>query len=66
MDSNSQYFEIMIGNLKEIVDTIIEMNKTILDLDNRIKILETKNNKKEFFDFVEISNDNNDCDFETI
>jgi hypothetical protein len=69
MDSNSQYFEIMVGNLKELVDTIVEMNRTIVEmnrtivnLEKRIKTLETKNNEKECSDFVEISDNN---DFET-
>lgn len=59
MNYSSQYFEIMEDNIREIVNTIMEINKFILSLEERIKILENKNNELS-------KNDNKNLDFDEI
>jgi hypothetical protein len=59
MDCISDEMKIIVNSLEEIIDAIRTMNKIIVDLDKRVKIIENKN-KENNDDFININK--NECD----
>ncbi len=61
MDCMSDEMKIIVNSLEEIIDAIRTMNKTIAELDKRVKIIENKK-KENNDDFINI-NKSEACEF---
>jgi hypothetical protein len=61
MDCMSDEMKIIVNSLEEIIDAIRTMNKTIAELDKRVKMIENKK-KENNDDFINI-NKSEVCEF---